>query len=179
MGTIPRMTMPVMSILSAMLERPDEEWYGLELAERAELKSGTIYPALLRLEQADWLESRWEDVEPSEVGRPRRRMYRLTGEGLTTATAAVAQLQRLAGDFARTSAWARPDAGAPGEARVTGLFVALAMAVLAALLVAEVKGGLFAVAKHVVRAAARRLPRDRGRGVRNGSMLLRPGRIDP
>jgi DNA-binding PadR family transcriptional regulator len=89
MGGEPRMTMPVILILSAILQRPDEEWYGLELSELADLKSGTIYPALLRLEEAGWLESRWEEVDPSEVKRPRRRLYRLTGVGQTVARDAV------------------------------------------------------------------------------------------
>ena len=32
---------------------------------------------LARLERCGWLESRWEDIEPAEEGRPRRR-YRLS-----------------------------------------------------------------------------------------------------
>lgn len=87
---MPRLTIPVLLVLSAMLERPTEEWYGLDLASRAELKSGTIYPVLSRLEQADWLNSRWEEVDPTLVGRPRRRLYRLTAEGQRVAREAVA-----------------------------------------------------------------------------------------
>jgi PadR family transcriptional regulator PadR len=97
------MTLPVISILSAMLERPSDEWYGLELAERAELKSGTIYPALLRLEQAGWLASHWEEVNPTEVGRPRRRLYRLTGEGQIAAEQAVGAHLRRIGAAKRSS----------------------------------------------------------------------------
>jgi DNA-binding PadR family transcriptional regulator len=83
-------------LLSAMLEAPGEEWYGLELAERVDLRSGTIYPALSRLEQAGWLTSRWEEVDPKAVGRPRRRLYHLTGEGETAGRTAVeAHLSRL------------------------------------------------------------------------------------
>lgn len=93
---MPRLTVPVLLVLSAMLERPTEEWYGLDLASRAELKSGTIYPVLSRLEQAVWLTSRWEDVDPARVGRPRRRLYRLTAEGEKVAEEAVAgHLSRL------------------------------------------------------------------------------------
>jgi PadR family transcriptional regulator PadR len=94
------MTMPVILILSAMLQRADEEWYGLELSEHAELKSGTIYPALLRLEEAGWLTSRWEDVDPSEVKRPRRRLYRLTGVGQTVAQDALEAHRRKIGAIA-------------------------------------------------------------------------------
>ncbi len=90
------MTIQTLEVLSAMLADPYQEWYGLELANASGLKTGTIYPALARLEQAKWVSSYWEDVDPSAVGRPRRRLYRLTGEGADSARMAVdEQLQRL------------------------------------------------------------------------------------
>ena len=64
-----------------MLDDSYREWYGLALSNACGLKTGTIYPALARLEQAGWVSSYWEDVDPSVVGRPKRRLYRLTGEG--------------------------------------------------------------------------------------------------
>jgi DNA-binding PadR family transcriptional regulator len=64
-----------------MLEDPTGDHYGLALSHVAELPSGTIYPMLRRLEEQRWLTSRWEDVDPREVGRPRKRLYRLTGTG--------------------------------------------------------------------------------------------------
>jgi PadR family transcriptional regulator PadR len=92
----PRMTLQTLDVLSAMLDDPYQEWYGLELAKASELKTGTIYPALARLEQAGWVSSYWEDVDPSVVGRPKRRLYRLTGEGVDAARVAVdEQLRRL------------------------------------------------------------------------------------
>jgi PadR family transcriptional regulator, regulatory protein PadR len=43
---------------------------------------GTLYKALARLEDGGLLESRWEDHRIAErEGRPRRRMYRITGAG--------------------------------------------------------------------------------------------------
>ncbi|HEY2717616.1 MAG TPA: PadR family transcriptional regulator [Solirubrobacterales bacterium] len=85
-----------------MLDDPYAQWYGLELAKASGLKPGTIYPALARLESAGWLSSYWEDVDPSEAGRPRRRLYRLTGEGADSARVIVDQhLQRLAGSRER------------------------------------------------------------------------------
>lgn len=93
----PRMTLQTLEVLSAMLDDSYREWYGLELSTASGLKTGTIYPVLVRLEQAGWVSSYWEEVDPSVVGRPRRRLYRLTGEGADAARAAVdAQLQRLA-----------------------------------------------------------------------------------
>jgi PadR family transcriptional regulator, regulatory protein PadR len=93
----PRMTLQTLELLSAMLDDCYREWYGLELSAASGLKTGTIYPALARLEQARWVSSYWEDVDPSEVGRPKRRLYRLTGEGADAARTAVDEhLQRLA-----------------------------------------------------------------------------------
>lgn len=77
----PRMTSQTLALLAAMLSEPAAEWYGLQLAGAAGLKSGTVYPALARLERAGWLVSRWESVDPVEAGRPRRRLYSLSGLG--------------------------------------------------------------------------------------------------
>nr|WP_246018032.1 PadR family transcriptional regulator [Amnibacterium kyonggiense] len=49
---------------------------------------GTIYPVLERLEQSGWLVSSWEP--PSERRGPRRRLYRLTPEGASSAAAVLA-----------------------------------------------------------------------------------------
>lgn len=57
------------------------EHYGLEIAKAAKLPTGTIYPILARLEEAGCLVSEWEQVDPAEEGRPRRRYYRLTAPG--------------------------------------------------------------------------------------------------
>ncbi|MEN3281433.1 MAG: hypothetical protein V7607_2573 [Solirubrobacteraceae bacterium] len=81
MPTPPRPTENVVAIFNTMLERPRKSWYGLELAKHAEIGSATIYAALTRLERAGLLHATWESVDPSDAGRPRRRLYRLTGEG--------------------------------------------------------------------------------------------------
>jgi PadR family transcriptional regulator, regulatory protein PadR len=64
------------------------------------LGSGTLYPLLQRLENAGWLKSEWEEVDPSEAGRPRRRLYKLTGHGQTRAVRELAELQTTAGVLA-------------------------------------------------------------------------------
>jgi DNA-binding PadR family transcriptional regulator len=91
------MTTQTLKVLALFLEDLDSEWYGFSLVERTQIKSGTLYPILIRLEKAGWLSSRLEDVDPSTVGRPARRMYALTGEGATAARAEVAaQVEALA-----------------------------------------------------------------------------------
>src|SRR4051794_12261719 len=98
----PRMTEQTMRILEAMLADPEGDWYGLQLSEAAQLKSGTIYPALARLEHYGWLEGRWEDIDPSEAGRPKRKLYRLTRDGAAAARSKIAESGlRLAEPVAR------------------------------------------------------------------------------
>lgn len=77
----PRITTQSLALFAAMLDDPSSSWYGLELSKRASLKGGTIYPTLARFERAGWLESHWEEIDPSAAGRPRRRLYQLTPEG--------------------------------------------------------------------------------------------------
>jgi PadR family transcriptional regulator, regulatory protein PadR len=87
----PRMTLPTQLVLRAMLAEPTKEMYGLEICEAAGLPSGTIHPILARFEKLGWLESRWEDANPQEEGRPRRRYYRFTEDGAERARIALAQ----------------------------------------------------------------------------------------
>jgi len=53
--------------------------YGYDLSRRSGLKSGTLYPILVRLAERGWLETSW--AAPEQPGRPPRHMYRLTAEG--------------------------------------------------------------------------------------------------
>ncbi len=76
-----RFTRQTLGLLDALLTAPAKQWYGLELMELTSLSSGTIYPLLHRLERDGWLTATREDVEPVDAGRPRRRLYRLTGSG--------------------------------------------------------------------------------------------------
>lgn len=80
-----RVTPATLDVLEALLG-PDDELYGLKIAQNAELKTGSVYPILARLEDAGWVESHWELDEPSARG-PRRRFYRLNPDGLGAARA--------------------------------------------------------------------------------------------
>jgi len=93
MSDAPRMSSETLRILAVMLEDPLAWHYSLGLSDAAGVAAGTIYPMLARLEKANWLESRWEDPTPSERGRPRRRLYRLTGHG---ERAAMVELDEIA-----------------------------------------------------------------------------------
>ncbi len=62
-----------------MLADPPQPKYGYELTKLTGLRSGTIYPVLMRLAAIGWLESNWE--ESTAPNRPPRHAYRLTTEG--------------------------------------------------------------------------------------------------
>lgn len=57
--------------------------HGYELARIAKVKSGTLYPLLIRLEAQGHLEAEWQ--QPLEGGRPARHAYRLTASGVALA----------------------------------------------------------------------------------------------
>src|SRR4051794_4713224 len=86
-----RVTAQVVRVLEAMLADVAADYYGFQLSGLTKLKSGTLYPILARLERAKWLESGWEDPAVGELGRPRRRYYRLSGEGVESARVTVAE----------------------------------------------------------------------------------------
>ncbi|MDG4770944.1 helix-turn-helix transcriptional regulator [Solwaraspora sp. WMMD792] len=91
------MTLQVRLVLQALAEVPDQQRYGLEIVESTGLLPGTVYPILARLEQAGWLHSQWEAVDEHAAGRPRRRYYRLTADGVAAvqvARATAAQRRR-------------------------------------------------------------------------------------
>ncbi len=88
------MTVTTVEVLQTFVRDASSERYGLEVMALTGLPSGTVFPILARLEGLGWLESGWEDVDPAAVGRPQRRYYRLTQEGLERAEAALAKVAR-------------------------------------------------------------------------------------
>ncbi|MBX3560718.1 MAG: helix-turn-helix transcriptional regulator [Sphingomonas sp.] len=66
--------------LLAILAESGSRWaHGYDLCQRAGIKSGTLYPLLIRLEKQGYLEAEWQS--PAEPGRPPRHAYRLTSTG--------------------------------------------------------------------------------------------------
>jgi len=89
-----RMSLQILRVLEAFLDTPGEELAGADVQRRSGLASGTLYPILLRLEGAGWFTSRWEKIDASAAGRPRRRLYRITSAGLARASAVFASFGR-------------------------------------------------------------------------------------
>ena len=68
----------------AVLHDTRGRWsHGYELARVADVRSGTLYPLLIRLEAQGYLEAEWQ--QPPEGGRPPRHAYRLTASGVQLA----------------------------------------------------------------------------------------------
>lgn len=78
-----------LAVLAALSVRPTHWQHGYELAKQTRLKSGTLYPILIRLADRGLLEAAWEDDQPA--GRPRRHLYRLTAAGVAEAEQAQAK----------------------------------------------------------------------------------------
>jgi PadR family transcriptional regulator PadR len=87
-----KITTTVAKVLRIFLEDPARLRYGFEIMQLTQLASGTLYPILARLEQAGWLAGRREDIDPSNAGRPRRRLYMLSERGIEGARYELAAL---------------------------------------------------------------------------------------
>ena len=96
-GTLLPLETEILEVALAMLRAGHATFYGFGLAHTMREESGsrsltahgTLYKALSRLEEAGLLTSRWEDAAGVE-GRPRRRLYELTGDGARVAERARA-----------------------------------------------------------------------------------------
>ena len=57
--------------------------YGFDIIDQTELPSGTVYPALGRLERDGLVTAAWENEADAHAdGRPARRYYKLTAPGV-------------------------------------------------------------------------------------------------
>jgi PadR family transcriptional regulator len=90
----PRMTEPTQRVLREFLDDPTVEKYGLEICKAVGYPAGTVHPLLYKFEDLGWLESRFEEIDPSDAGRPKRRYYRLTPDGAEFARDALARVRK-------------------------------------------------------------------------------------
>lgn len=100
MGAEPRITAQTLKVLGALATEQPHGVSGAEIGRSTNLSSGTLYPILFRLERAGWLESCWEAEIPQDLGRPRRRYYKLTALGATSARAAFREVASAIGGLA-------------------------------------------------------------------------------
>jgi PadR family transcriptional regulator PadR len=96
-GTLVPLETEILEVALSLMRGGHTTFHGFGLArtmrERSGARSltahGTLYKALARLEEFGLLASRWEDAAAPE-GRPRRRLYELTGAGAQAAEVARA-----------------------------------------------------------------------------------------
>jgi len=86
----------------ALAEDPDRWRYGYELGVDVGLKSGSLYPILMRLHDRQLTESSWEPDPP--LGRPPRHLYRLTPAGRALATGLATTAMRRQSALHRSAA---------------------------------------------------------------------------
>lgn len=77
-------------LFAALLDQPDRWWHGYALMQATGLKSGSLYPLLIRLADDGYLDARWQ-VEDDNA-RPRRE-YRLTAAGKSLAAERIARFE--------------------------------------------------------------------------------------
>ncbi|MFI8085823.1 PadR family transcriptional regulator [Kitasatospora sp. NPDC086009] len=90
-----KVTMATAKVLRLFVEEPTAERYGWEIMQATALGSGSLYPILARLEREGVIAGAQEDIDPKAEGRPARRFYTITGEGLRIARQALAELHEI------------------------------------------------------------------------------------
>jgi PadR family transcriptional regulator PadR len=83
-------------VLRTFLADLSDRHYGYDLMKAAKLSSGTLYPLLARLQDQGLVTSEWEPQRDGAGGRPPRKYYQLTGEGVRVARAELAQASMAA-----------------------------------------------------------------------------------
>lgn len=82
-------------VFGALLERPSEWRHGYNLTQEIGIKTGTLYPVLMRLADQGLLESAWHAA--TRPGAPARHAYRLTADGVAFARDQIAAAAKRTG----------------------------------------------------------------------------------
>jgi len=97
-----RLSLSACSVLQAIA---DGSAYGFDIIERTGLPSGTVYPALSRLERDGYVRSAWEDERRAFAdGRPARRYYKITAPGVAALDEALGYYRSILPSIGRRSA---------------------------------------------------------------------------
>jgi DNA-binding MarR family transcriptional regulator len=88
-----RLSITAVSVLQAVANGFQ---YGFDVIDQTGLPSGTVYPALSRLERDGLVKSAWErEAEAHADGRPARRYYTLTAHGVKALAVAASFYRAL------------------------------------------------------------------------------------
>jgi PadR family transcriptional regulator len=102
MAKEPRHSHQALRVLRLFIENPGGELSGAQISKQLGIASGSLYPILFRYEEAGWLRSQWEEIDPTKASRPRRRYYRLGDVGQRRATELI---EEVTPTFARGPQW--------------------------------------------------------------------------
>lgn len=91
-----RLTRSLERVLRVFLADTGARHYGYDLMKAAGLPSGTLYPMLARLQEQGLVSSSWEPQAGDAAGRPPRKYYQLTAEGVRVARLELARAPRRA-----------------------------------------------------------------------------------
>jgi len=91
-----KLTGPLERVLRVLLDDTSAQRYGYDLMKAARLPSGTLYPMLARLQAEGLVTSEWESQPQDASGRPPRKYYQLTGEGIRVARLELAHASATA-----------------------------------------------------------------------------------
>jgi PadR family transcriptional regulator PadR len=108
-----KLTGPLERVLRVLVADPAAPHYGYDLMKATRLPSGTLYPMLARLQQEGMVDSQWEEQRSDAGGRPPRRYYRLTAEGVRVARLELARASTPPGRTRQVAA--RPAHGTSGS----------------------------------------------------------------
>ena len=81
-------------ILSTFLTSPTGRFYGYQLLQATDMKSGSLYPILGRFESLGWIRG---EMQESPGSRPPRRVYQLDPDGATQAKEALDRFKEESG----------------------------------------------------------------------------------
>ena len=88
-----RLSITAVSVLHAIA---DGYQYGFDVIDQTGLPSGTVYPALSRLERDGLVKSAWENEQDAHAdGRPARRYYKLSAPGVKALADATSYYRAL------------------------------------------------------------------------------------
>jgi PadR family transcriptional regulator PadR len=88
-----RVTEPLLDVLELLIWSyfNGNDPHGWLIMKATKRTGPTVYGVLDRLEEAGWVIGRWDAQAPEEEGRPRRRLYRLTEDGMAGAKTLLAE----------------------------------------------------------------------------------------
>jgi DNA-binding PadR family transcriptional regulator len=88
-----RLALSALTVLQAIANGVE---YGFDIIDSTGLPSGTVYPALSRLERDGYVRSAWEDeAYAHRQARPARRYYRITASGTRALGDALAHYRAI------------------------------------------------------------------------------------